>query len=307
MSATRNRTKVSASVSIDAAASHSSPSTQSVGDRPRERLEAAGTSALSDAELIALLLRTGGRRNDALAVASELLSRQGGLRRVSQANAAELARSPGIGPAKSASILAALEIGRRLERRRLVVGSAMRGPVDIFRHFQAELRDLRQERFVVVLLDARHRVMRTEIVSQGTLTASLVHPREVFRPALRDAAAALVLVHNHPSGDPTPSREDREVTIRLARAGEILGVRVLDHVVLAERGYCSLREEGLLPPATGPANAGDDSQLGLFGPAGSGAPPPASGARSPVEAASSEVASNAAASNAAKDAGGVGR
>jgi DNA repair protein RadC len=98
----------------------------------------------------------------------------------------------------------------------------------------------------VILLDARHRVLRSEMISQGTLTASLVHPREVFRPALRDAAAALVLVHNHPSGDPTPSAEDREVTARLASAGEILGVRVLDHIVVAERGYSSLREQGEL-------------------------------------------------------------
>ena len=98
----------------------------------------------------------------------------------------------------------------------------------------------------MILLDARHRVLRSEMISQGTLTASLVHPREVFRPALRDAAAALVLVHNHPSGDPTPSAEDREVTARLASAGEILGVRVLDHIVVAERGFCSLREQGEL-------------------------------------------------------------
>jgi len=246
--------------------SHVDPAvdTEFVSDRPRERLEASGPGALSDAELIALLLRTGDRSNDALAVASELLNRHGGLRRVSQANGAELARSPGIGPAKSASIRAALEIGRRLERRTLVAGTAMAGPADIYRHFQPELRDLRQERFMVVLLDARHRVMRSEVVSQGTLTASLVHPREVFRPALRDAAAAVVLVHNHPSGDPTPSREDREVTIRLSRAGEILGIRVLDHVILAERGYCSLREEGVLPVAADPATAGSYSQQSLF-------------------------------------------
>ena len=110
-----------------------------------------------------------------------------------------------------------------------------------------------QEHFWVVLLDARHRVLGTELVSQGTLTASLVHPREEFRPALRAAAAALVLVHNHPSGDPTPSREDREVTTRLARAGEILGVPVVDHVVVAEQGFCSLREEGALPLVPVPA------------------------------------------------------
>jgi len=213
-------------------------------DRPRERLEASGAAALSDAELLALLLRTGDRRNDALAMASDLLERHGGLRRISQATAAELARSPGVGPAKSASIRAALEIGRRLARRRLEPRTPMRSPADVFRHFQPEFRDLRQERFAVVLLDARHRVMRTEIVSQGTLTASLVHPREVFQPAILHSAASVVLVHNHPSGDPTPSAEDREVTARLASAGEILGVRVLDHIVVAERGFCSLREQG---------------------------------------------------------------
>jgi DNA repair protein RadC len=120
----------------------------------------------------------------------------------------------------------------------------IRSPSDVYHHFHPSLRDERQEHFLVILLDARHRVLRSEVISQGTLTASLVHPREVFRPALRDAAAALVLVHNHPSGDPTPSAEDREVTARLASAGEILGVRVLDHIVVAERGFCSLREQG---------------------------------------------------------------
>jgi DNA repair protein RadC len=215
-------------------------------DRPRERLEGLGPDALSDAELIALLLRTGNRHGDALAVAVDLLERQGGLRGLSLAGGCELGRSVGIGPAKSASVRAALEIGRRLAGRRLHAGVSIRSPSDVYHHFHPTLRDARQERFVVILLDARHRVLRSEVISQGTLTASLVHPREVFRPALRDAAAALVLVHNHPSGDPTPSAEDREVTTRLAEAGEILGVRVLDHVVVAERGFRSLREQGAL-------------------------------------------------------------
>ena len=215
-------------------------------DRPRERLDALGPAALSDAELIALLLRTGDRGRNALAVANDLLERQGGLQGLSSAGCGELGQSTGIGPAKSASVRAALEIGRRLAGRRLSAGSVIRSPSDVYRHFHPSLRDARQERFVVVLLDARQRVLRSEVVSQGTLTASLVHPREVFRPALRDAAAALVLVHNHPSGDPTPSAEDREVTSRLAKAGELLGIRVVDHVVVAERGFCSLREEGAL-------------------------------------------------------------
>jgi DNA repair protein RadC len=126
------------------------------------------------------------------------------------------------------------------------VGASIRSPADVYQHFYPSLRDARQERFVVILLDARHRVLRSEVVSQGTLTASLVHPREVFRPALRDAAAALVLVHNHPSGDPSPSAEDREVTASLVKAGEILGIQILDHVVVAERGFRSLREQGAL-------------------------------------------------------------
>jgi DNA repair protein RadC len=176
---------------------------------------------------------------------------RGGLQGLARSAGRELACTPGVGPARSASVLAALELGRRLAAGRLRRGVAIRGPEDIYRHFHprlrhAELRHAEQERFVVLLLDGRHRVMGQEMVSQGTLTASLVHPREVFRPALRACAASLVLVHNHPSGDPTPSAEDRDVTTRLSRAGEILGVRVVDHVVVAERGYCSLREEGLL-------------------------------------------------------------
>ena len=215
-----------------------------MADLPRERLDQLGPEALSDAELVALLLRTGGRGADAQAVASRLLARHGGLPGLARVSPRELARAHGVGPTKSATLCAAVELGRRLAARRLDAGAVLRSPADVFHHFHPRLRHARQERFFVVLLDGRHRVIRHELVSQGTLTASLVHPREVFRPALRESAAALVLVHNHPSGDPTPSREDREVTERLSRAGELLGVPVIDHVVIAERGYCSLRESG---------------------------------------------------------------
>jgi DNA repair protein RadC len=221
-----------------------------MADLPRERMDALGPEALSDAELLALLLRTGARGVDVVAVAARLLAVHGGLPGLARVGTRDLARSAGVGPAKSATLCAAVELGRRLAGRRLDPGAALRSPADVFHHFHPRLRHATQERFFVVLLDGRHRVMRHELVSQGTLTASLVHPREVFRPALREAAAALVLVHNHPSGDPTPSREDREVTERLVRAGEILGVPVVDHVVVAERGYSSLREAGVI---------GDDS------------------------------------------------
>ena len=152
----------------------------------------------------------------------------------------------GLGPAKSASLVAACEIGRRLATRRLEVGARIHGPADVHRHFFERLRDCESEHFHALLLDGRHRVMGEVLVSQGTLTASLVHPRAVFRAAIRRCAAALVLVHNHPSGDPEPSDEDRQVTERLVRAGEVLGIRVLDHVVVAERGYHSFREAGAL-------------------------------------------------------------
>jgi len=223
----------------------------SPGDGPRERLDAHGVEVLSEAELIALLLRTGGGRRDALALAATLLHRHGGLPGLARAAAAELSGEDGMGPAKSATLVAALELGRRLAARRLRSGDPVRGPADVFRHFHPRLRDARHERFLLVLLDGRHRMLREVVISQGTLTASLVHPREVFRPALREAAAAVVLVHNHPSGDPTPSREDQEITERLAAAGELLGIPVLDHVVVAERGYVSLRESGLLRTGTG--------------------------------------------------------
>lgn len=217
------------------------------GDGPRERLDALGAEALSESELIALLLRTGGAGRDALALASSLLQQHQGLLGLAATEAGELACTAGVGPAKSAALVAALELGRRLAARRLRPGDPVRGPADVFRHFHARLRHARHERFLVVLLDGRHRMLREVAISQGTLTASLVHPREVFRPALREAAAAVVLVHNHPSGDPTPSTEDREITVRLADAGSLLGVPVLDHVVVAERGWASLCDLGVLP------------------------------------------------------------
>jgi DNA repair protein RadC len=151
-----------------------------------------------------------------------------------------------VGPAKAATLLAALELGRRLAQRRLHTGDAIRGPQDVYRHFHARLRDAPHEQFHLLLLDGRHRLLREVMASRGTLTASLVHPREVFRPALREGAAALVVVHNHPSGDPAPSAEDGEVTRRLVQAGALLGVPLLDHVVVAERGWVSLREQGEL-------------------------------------------------------------
>lgn len=215
-------------------------------DGPRERLGSHGVAALSDAELLCLLLRTGSGGRSVLDVSRGLLSSFGGLCGLAREDPWLLREVVGVGPVKSASLVAACEVGRRLATQRLEVGQRIQGPSDVHRHFFERLRGCSQERFHALLLDGRHRVMREVLISQGTLTASLVHPREVFRQAVRQSAAALVLVHNHPSGDPAPSGEDRRVTERLLRAGEVLGIRVVDHVVVAEHGYHSFNEAGEL-------------------------------------------------------------
>jgi len=213
-------------------------------DRPRERLDQKGAGALADAELLALVLRTGDRRRDAWTIARAALDRFGGLAGIAAASGRALEAIPGLGPAKSASLRAAIELARRLTDEPLERGQPIRSPADVQRHFRGCLRGLQRESFHVLLLDGRHRLIAAEEVSVGTLTASLVHPREVFRDAIRNAAAALVLVHNHPSGDPSPSAEDRSVTERLRSAGCLVGIRVLDHVIVAESGYYSFREAG---------------------------------------------------------------
>jgi DNA repair protein RadC len=211
-------------------------------DRPLERLESQGPQALADAELVALVLRSGSRDQDAWGLARSILEVAGGLRELASASAASIEGMPGMGPAKTASLWAAIELGRRWAAEPLERGGLYRGPLDVQRHFEPRLRGIRQETFHVLMLDGRHRLLSTAEVSVGTLTASLVHPREVFREAVRCAAAAILLVHNHPSGDPTPSAEDRSVTRRLQAAGELMGIRVLDHVIVAEEGYFSFRE-----------------------------------------------------------------
>ncbi len=221
-----------------------------ISDWPRERLVMQGAAALSDAELLALLLRTGGKNKDVLEVARGILQALGGLAGLQRATDRELCMIEGVGPAKSATLQAALELGKRVTARRLRPGEAIRGAQDVFDHYYSQLRMLAHERFFVLLLDGRHRILKDVTVSQGTLTASLVHPREVFQAALRETAAAIILVHNHPSGDPSPSVEDREITQRLVRAGEILGIKVLDHLVIAEQGFVSFLEKGLMETKT---------------------------------------------------------
>lgn len=213
-------------------------------DRPRERLSRFGPEVLSEAELLALILRTGDRERDAAVLASQLIQEVGGLEGLAGTSIRGLAEFPGLGPAKAASICASIELGFRIRATPLALGQRIRSPVDVQRHFMGRAMQMRRESFHVLLLDGRHRLITSEVVSVGTLTASLVHPREVFRSAIREAAAAVVLVHNHPSGDPTPSGEDRAVTERLRSAGELIGIEVVDHVIVAAGGHFSFREAG---------------------------------------------------------------
>jgi len=199
---------------------------------------------VADADLIALVLRTGDRRRDAWSLARTLLSTSRGLAGLAETSLRALEATPGIGAAKAASLCAAFELGRRLAATPIERGQAIRSPADVQRHFQPRLRPRYRESFHVIQLDGRHRMIALDEVSIGTLTASLVHPREVFREAIRNAAAALLLVHHHPSGDPSPSAEDRSVTTRLVAAGRLLGIRVVDHVIVAEQGYFSFQEAG---------------------------------------------------------------
>ncbi|MFQ5843722.1 MAG: DNA repair protein RadC [Planctomycetota bacterium] len=219
---------------------------EGVAESPADRLHRLGGEALTDEELLALVLAPGARSGAVLDSARDLLKAAGSLRRLSTRCARELASSSGVGPVQAARLQAVFALGRRLMERRMRPGTPFLSPRQVFEHYHAVLRDRKKERFLVVLLDARHRLLREEMVSEGSLTSSIVHPREVFLPAVRESAGAVVLVHNHPSGDPSPSDEDVAITRRLLRASELLGIRVLDHVIVGDGSYASFKESGLL-------------------------------------------------------------
>jgi DNA repair protein RadC len=217
-------------------------------DRPRERLARLGPQALSGSELLAILLRTGTRSETALDVARQILGggdgEASGLHGLARAQVADLAGKRGVGMAKACQIVAAVEIGRR------IAGSAEQRPVikspgDASLLVMESMRHLEQEQFRVILLNTKNQVLGVEIVFVGGLASSPVHPREIFKSAIRKSAAGVILVHNHPSGDPAPSREDVEVTQRLSEAGKLLGIEVLDHLVIGDNRYVSFREKGI--------------------------------------------------------------
>lgn len=218
-------------------------------ERPREKLLKRGSAALSDAELLALVLRSGDAATgrSAIDLGRTLLARfEGSLRALARAELNELQQVKGLGLAKAASLKAAFVLASRFQARPLVALDRFTAPAQVFDYFHHELRDAVKEQFLVLLLDGRNRITRKVAVSEGSLNQSIVHPREVFVPAVRESAAAVIFVHNHPSGDPAPSREDRELTRRLKEAGELLGIRVLDHVIIGDGSYFSFTESGLL-------------------------------------------------------------
>nr|MDA8079097.1 DNA repair protein RadC [Nitrospiraceae bacterium] len=215
-------------------------------ERPRERLLRHGAGSLSDAQLIAIILRTGGNGKSALDLAMELLDTFGTMERIEQATTTECCGIRGLGKAKVAQLKAGLEMGRRLLR-----ATASRGPFftsgrEVYAYFHPKMKGLKKEVFCCALLDVKNRLMVETQVSEGTLTSSLIHPREAFRTAVREAAASVIFVHNHPSGDPSPSREDVLITERLESAGDALGIRVLDHVIIGDGQYASMLEKGYL-------------------------------------------------------------
>ena len=213
-------------------------------ERPRERLRDAGASYLSNQELLAIILRVGTQSENAIRLAERLIAEFKGLDGLSQASFVELCEQHGVGEAKAAQIKAALEIGRRLvvtEQARPTV----RSPQDVANLLMAEMGLLEQEHFRIVILNVRNHVLDTPVLYRGSVHSSVIRIGEVFREAVRRNGAAIIVVHNHPSGDPTPSPEDVRVTRDLVKAGELLDIEVLDHLVIGRTNYASLKEKGL--------------------------------------------------------------
>jgi DNA repair protein RadC len=215
-------------------------------DRPRERLYWNGPDALADTELLALQLGAGCRGRRAIDVAREILGMYGSLADVAAREATELARVPGVGRAKAARLAAAFELTRRLRARAPGARVVLASPAEVYAAFAPLMEDLRHEVFRVALLDAQNALLRDRVVSEGTLSASLVHAREVFKPAILESAASVILLHNHPSGDPTPSREDVRLTRQLVECGRLLELPVHDHVIIGRGRFASLAERGII-------------------------------------------------------------
>ena len=214
-------------------------------DRPREKLQRSGVAALGDNELMAIILASGSRGCDALELANRILERAGGLHALARRAPDELC-VPGVGAARAAQIVAAVELGRRTLIRTALERPQYHTPQQLACYLLPQYGAASVEQFGIVMLDTKHRLIRVKVVAVGSLDSAVVFPREVFREATTASAAAIVLFHNHPSGDPRPSKDDLLLTYRMLRAGDIMGIDVIDHLILADQRYYSLAEAGEL-------------------------------------------------------------
>ena len=213
-------------------------------ERPRERLITDGPESLSNHELLAILLRTGTKDESVLQLSNRLINKFDGLRLLKDASIEEITSIKGIGIAKAVQIMASAELGRRIGRLQYEDRYVIRSPEDAAKYVMDDMRFLAQEHFVCLYLNTKNQILQRQTIFIGSLNASIVHPREIFKEAFRRSAASIICLHNHPSGDPTPSREDIEVTKRLAECGKIIGIEVLDHLIIGEQKFVSLKEKG---------------------------------------------------------------
>lgn len=218
-------------------------------ERPREKMFRRGANALTEAELLALIIRTGdtATKKSAIDLGREIIAHfNGNLRELASADISEITRIKGMGLAKAAGVKAAFTLATRFQSRKLEHLDRFTSPRQVFDYFHHEFRDYRKEYFLVLLLDGKNRIIRRVQISEGSLNQSIVHPREVFAPAVKESAAAIILVHNHPTGDPAPSSEDIAITRRLKESGDIMGIKVLDHIIVGDGDYVSFVERGLI-------------------------------------------------------------
>lgn len=219
-------------------------------ERPREKLLKSGPDILSNAELLAILIETGIKTKrgsySALDIAKQMLKNFGNLSDFTCFSAEELAQSEGVGMAKAAKIIAAIEIGKRVASHKNGNNIKFRCSEEVANYYIPLMKDLKKEQFKVVLLDVKNKIIKDILISQGSLTSSIVHPREVLKPAIQSSAASVIFIHNHPSGDPEPSTDDIEITNRLSKSCSIIGINMLDHIIVAENGYYSFRQKDLL-------------------------------------------------------------
>ena len=214
-------------------------------ERPRERLIRNGPESLSNAELLGVILRTGSNKENVVSLSSRILSEYS-IKQLSLANVSRLMQVHGVGKAKAAQIAAIFELARRLETFVEEPKRKICSPKDVYTLMYPKMREQKKEKFITLCLDTKNQILKEEVISVGSLNASIVHPREVFKSALMESSASVIMIHNHPSGDPSPSREDIMVTEKLVEGGKLLGIDVLDHIIIGDGRYVSLKDEGFV-------------------------------------------------------------